>query len=36
MNSRAIQRGRTGYLTDRYSERNERALKSISSRIAKL
>jgi arsenic resistance protein ArsH len=29
-------RGRTDYLTDRYSERNERALKSINRQISKL
>jgi arsenic resistance protein ArsH len=29
-------RGRTDYLTDRYSERSERALKAINSQIQKL
>jgi len=29
-------RGRTGYLTDRYSERNERALKAINAAIQKI
>jgi arsenic resistance protein ArsH len=29
-------RGRTAYLTDRYSERNERALKAINRQISKL
>jgi arsenic resistance protein ArsH len=29
-------RGRTGYLTDRYSERSERALKAIDRQIEKL
>jgi arsenic resistance protein ArsH len=31
-----LMRGRTEYLTDRYSERNERALKSINRQISKL
>jgi arsenic resistance protein ArsH len=31
-----LMRGRTGYLTDRYSERNERAMKSVNRQIAKL
>ncbi|MEW6761981.1 MAG: arsenical resistance protein ArsH [Pseudomonadota bacterium] len=31
-----LMRGRTGYLTDRYSERNERALRRIDAQIAKL
>lgn len=31
-----LMRGRTGYLTDRYSERSERALRRIDAQIAKL
>ena len=31
-----LMRGRTDYLTDRYSERNERAVKAISQQIARL
>jgi arsenic resistance protein ArsH len=31
-----LMRGRTDYLTDRYSERNERALKAINRQIEKL
>jgi len=31
-----LMRGRTGHLTDRYSERNKRAMKSIDKQIAKL
>lgn len=31
-----LMRGRTDYLTDRYSERNERALKSIDRQIQKI
>jgi arsenic resistance protein ArsH len=29
-------RGRTGYLTDRYSERNERSVKNLSAQVAKI
>jgi len=29
-------RGRTDYLTDRYSERNERNLKNISAQVAQI
>lgn len=29
-------RGRTGYLTDRYSERNERAMQAIDRQIGKI
>jgi arsenic resistance protein ArsH len=31
-----LMRGRTDYLTDRYSERNENALKTINRQIEKL
>jgi arsenic resistance protein ArsH len=31
-----LMRGQTGYLTDRYSERNERAMKSVNRQIARL
>jgi arsenic resistance protein ArsH len=31
-----LMRGRTDYLTDRYSERNERAVKAINRQIDKL
>jgi arsenic resistance protein ArsH len=31
-----LMRGRTAYLTDRYSERNERAIKSINRQIGRL
>jgi arsenic resistance protein ArsH len=31
-----LMRGRTEYLTDRYSERNERAVKAINKQIASL
>jgi arsenic resistance protein ArsH len=31
-----LMRGRTDYLTDRYSERNERAIKAIDQQISRL
>jgi arsenic resistance protein ArsH len=31
-----LMRGRSDYLTDRYSERNERAIKAINRHVAKI